>query len=409
MVVLIFSPLSLWGAPIYFPETEGDGRLLDLKSEYFSLGGELETEFLVPEGDLDSQFAQGDQSVFHTNQERSTFRLDKLTFIPEFHYKDQVKFYAELEAYTDRSETEKTIFREAHISFFFPYHLFLKLGLDDRLISPEFMAQNGAVGENKRLTDVYPINGISFWEDEDLGLTAGGDHPIGTQSIMYWRASLTNGLNLAHDELTRNQIYPIVHDDRDISNINIDVSNNKEWMWGLGWKHHFSDVFSLNAFGFLMEGKLAQRDVTFLKDVIRGYGSTDRDNHFWGVNLELIWRRFNLFSQYMKAKDGELERVGSYIQPSLIFSTEKRKFFNAIRFLYRFNFLNTHVDGIEKRYLITPFLWDRETHTVAMNFQIYPFLLLKNEFHLNFERPKKNSYARRVSNNEFLSQLELRF
>ena len=401
-------PGTLFSAPIFFPEAELDAPFLSFKGGLVSLGAEMEAEFLEPKGDDDIPFTNGDESVFHTNQSVAKFRLDKVTLIPQLNINDKIRFYAEIEAYANRADAETTIFREAALSFFLPHDLFIQMGLDDRFISPEFMADNGAVGENKRLTESYPINGTAFWEDEDLGLTVGGNHAFdGEKTRLFWRLSFTNGLNLDHDEITRNRIFPILADDRDANIINLDVSDKKELGSGIGVKRTFSDAYNVGLFGFFYYSRLSGQDVDFLIHVIPGYSHRKHMNYFAGANAEFNASKFNLFSQYIYAMDGKVRRDGFYVQPSVLFETDKRKYVNAFRLLYRFNYLDVDAEGVSRNLSTSPFTWDRRTHTAAFNIQIHKLLTFRNEFHWNLE--KTGGSPKRIKNDEFLSQIELRF
>ncbi len=400
MYLLLLAPTVLFAEPIYFPTEEKNAGMLGLEAHFFSLGAQLDTGLLSPQGDNALAFTNGNQAVSHTNEKRTKFQIDKLAFIPQVNIDNKIKLYAELEARTQRNQLDNTFLRKGTLSFFLPWHFFVKVGVDDRFISPEFMAANDALGGNKKLTAVYPINGTAFWKDEDLGITAGGDHSLGREdTFLYWKASLTNGLSLDHDEITRNQIYPILQDDRDAQNLNFDLTDNKELGIGLGLKHAFSNVVTANTFGFFFDSRLATRDVAFLTDVITGYGSKDDTRQRSGVNGELTVSNFNLFAQYVHAKDGSVKRDGLYIQPSFLLS--------KIRFLYRFNVLDVRVKGLRNNISTSPFTWDRKTHSFAMNIQIHKYVLFRNEYHLNQE--KTGASDTKVSNNEFLSQLELRF
>ena len=409
LLALFLIPRVLFAEPIYFPTEEKTVGMLGLESTFLSLGAELDTGFLSSQGDNHLAFTNGNQGVTHTNEEKSKFQINKLTLIPQANVDNKIKLYAELEARTQRNQLDTTFFRKGYLSFFIPWHFFVKVGVDDRFISPEFMATNDALGDNKKLTEVYPINGTAFWKDEDLGITVGGDHPLGVEdTFLYWRASLTNGLSLDHDEITRNQIYPILQDDRDAQNLNFDLTDNKELGVGLGLKHAFSSVVSANTFGFFFDSNLATRDISFLRDVITGYLYSSNTRQRSGVNGELNIKNFNLFTQYVHAKDGKVNRDGFYIQPSfLVFLSQDRKFFNNVRFLYRFNMLDVKVTGLGDNISTSPFTWDRITHSFAVNLQIHKYVLFRNEFHLN--REITGAADSQVKNNEFLSQLELRF
>ena len=398
---------SAVAVPIYFPETESKSGMLQLKSNWFSFGAEFEGELLVPQGDNDLSF-DSSEGVSHDNRDMTKFRVDKLTLIPQIFIKDILSFYGEIQAYTDRNTADTTVLREAHLTLQLPWNLFLKFGIEDRLLSPEFSALNEAEGANKRLTEAYPINGTAFWEDEDLGFIFGGDHPIQSNLLLFWKASVTNGLSVDDEEITRNQIYPILHDDRHVQSLNVDLTAQKELGLGLGIRHHVSENFQWSFFGFGFANKLQVRDITFLQAVITGYTSASDTNNMGGANVDIGLFGFNLFSQYVYARDGQISRDGFYVQPSYYhsFGTERR-FLSGARLLYRYNWLDVRTRSLADNIAGSPFTWDRETHTAALNIHIHQYVTLRNEFHLNLEQTGGN--PGRVSNNEFLTQLEIRF
>ena len=126
------------------------------------------------------------------------------------------------------------------------------------------------------------------------------------------------------------------------------------------------------------------------------------------VNNEMNVSDFNLFTQYIYAVDGAVKRDGFYIQPSYVIGLNSESaFFNSIRLLYRFNTLDVRANDVSDNLPTSPFTWDRQTHSVAVNLQIHSYVLFRNEYHFNLEATGAD--RNKVSNNEFLSQLEVRF
>lgn len=404
---IVVCPEVSFSQPIYFPETKKEEGFLQLKSEWFTFGAEFESEFLAHRGDDDFAFKNGNQGISHANRHKDRFSINKLTLIPQFNFKDKIHFYSELEAFVNRSEIDDTFFREAHVTVFPIPQLFVKAGLDDRFISPEFSAENDAIGDDKRLTEVFPINGTAFWKDEDVGITIGGNHPYKEKTTFYWRGSYTNGLNLHHDEITRNHIYPILHDDRDASNINIDLNGDREYGAGIGVRHLLKEDLRFNIFGFFYyNDDLASTDREFLRDVIRGYSHAKNRHHLAGCNLSFKFPYVDLFSQFIRARNGTILRHGFYAEPSFYLTTAQREFLNGMRLLYRFNYLD--IDAKESVNISSnPLLWNRLTHSFGFNIQIHKYVLLRNEFHWNKEDTEGSPAE--VVNNEFLSQIEVKF
>jgi len=397
----VLAPVMALAAPqgIMFVET-GDLKL--------SFGIEFEMEFLHPEGDDDGAFTVGAIRAVHTNQDFDRFSIDKLSIMPRIDYRDRLHFFGELEGHTTkRGEADTTIVREAHLTFDITEHFFIKAGLDERFISPEFMSNIDVFAGNKRLTEVYPINGIAFWKDEDLGLTLGGHHPFSDEIKMWWRLSMTNGLALDHEEITRNKIFPILADDRDIQNVNFDANDNMEIGAGLGLTHDLTKDMRLNLLAFYYTGRLSARDVDLLNAGIQGYASREHKNWMAGGNVDFTVGDFNVFAQFINARDGHVLRDGYYIQPSLLHRFADSSWFDGIRFVYRYNVLDVNARGADKNLFASPFTWDRYTHTAGVNVLINKNVTWRNEYHANVENT--GGGPNKVHNDEFLSQLEIVF
>lgn len=401
------TPKETARVPIYFPKAEKGEGLLQLEFGWLTLGAEFEGEFAAIQGDEFFPFANDRQGISHNDRQEDRFSINKLTLISQFDFKDKIQFYSEFEALVNRTETESAFFREAHVTFFPTSKFFIKAGLDDRFISPEFTAENDATGDDKRLTEIFPINGTAFWKDEDVGLIVGGNHPFREKTTVYWRGSLTNGLNLRFDEITRNQIYPILHDDRDISTINIDFNHDKEYGAGIGIRHLLRDDLRFNLFGFHYGGHLRESDRAFLRDVVPNYASTNKTHTITGFNFSFHFSSFDFFSQYIRARNSSISRDGFYVEPSFYLTTGREELFKGVRFLYRWNTLDVEEKGFQPNPSLSPFLWDRVTHSFGLNIQIHPYVLFRNEYHWN--REDTGDDPEEVYNNEFLSQLEVKF
>ena len=368
------------------------------KGAWFSLGGELEVEGVDSQNDSD--LVTNTASTTNSDNSVSRFQVDRLMLKPKITLplKD-IYVEGELEFFGNNTGT---LLKEAYVVIELPKHLFFKVGLDDRFfMNPE-----------DRGTEIYPLNGTAFWRDEDVGFTFGGDHPVRQgRGLWYWRTSLTNGLVLREQGVGKNDVYFMLHDNRQINDL---TKNDKEYGGGLGYKYLGEKVtWDFMAFGFWskLRNNVAVTDtvtdIDFLKEVITGYTSNSTANWFWGQNFSFDWRKFSFFSQYIFSQDGKIERHGFYIQPALKFMTQARDYLNGLEFLYRFNVLNVKEPGLADNISTSSFTWDRQTHSVAFNIHIAEGALLRNEFHLNLE--ETGGSPKDVDNNEFLAQLEIRF
>ncbi|MBI2646154.1 MAG: hypothetical protein HYW85_03860, partial [Deltaproteobacteria bacterium] len=158
--------------------------------------------------------------------------------------------------------------------------------------------------------------------------------------------------------------------------------------------------------GFGSYSKLSADEVQFLQDVFSG--TQPRDNWLLGANFNVAFpvrkHDFNLFVQELYSRDGNMKRNGLYVQPSFTFKKEAKESLSAFEFLYRWNWLKVEPSGSVDDIANRPMSWDRVTHTIALNIDIFKGLKLRNEAHLNGENKVSE-----VKNNEVLSQLEFRF
>jgi hypothetical protein len=369
---------------------EGKNFISSAQGILFSLGGELEVEAI--DSTNDANLITNTDTTTNDDNSVSRFSVDRLMLKPKITLPSK-KVYIEGELEFFGTSTG-TLLKEAYAVIDLSKNIFLKIGLDDRFImNPE-----------DRGTEIYPINGTAFWRDEDIGFTFGGEHPAEDEKGLWsWRASITNGLALREQAVGKNDVYFIIHDQRQTNDI---TDNTKEYGLGLGYTSLKSKAkWGFFAFGFwshLREGVSlinTATDVDFLQEVIPAYTSTNRQNWFVGSNFSFTRKRLSLFSQYIFSKDGEVKRNGFYIQPTFSFK--------SFDFLYRYNFLDVNTKDLTDNTANSSFTWDRQTHSLAVNIPFSKGVLWRNEYHFNLE--ETGSSIKRVDNNEALSQLEIRF
>ena len=114
----------------------------------------------------------------------------------------------------------------------------------------------------------------------------------------------------------------------------------------------------------------------------------------------------SFFSQYIYSQDGDVTRQGAYVQPSLKIPTSW-SFLSAFEFLYRYNWLDVKAENLADNISTSSFTWDRETHSAAVNIEIYKGATWRNEYHFNMETTGGSPAS--IDNDEFISQLEINF
>ncbi|MEE8185483.1 MAG: hypothetical protein V3T96_03670 [Thermodesulfobacteriota bacterium] len=350
-------------------EEKTGGGLLSLRNGKVKIGGELELEFIKSENNSSSG-----------NNPHARFSIDKVVLSPQVYFTDSITFRADIEAEPSEIKVD-----EAWIEFKdLPYHTFVKVGLEDIFIKPH------------RKTEDYPINGYAFFQDEDLGIFAGGDY-----EKWYWRASITNGRRLANRRIQEDNVYPIIHEDDD----NIEQNHNKEIGIGVGLRHHFKEGHEIDLLPFYYKGELsgsvANYDISLLKQITTYGSSNDDTKERYGINVEYILKDFTFFAQYIKATDGTMKRTGWYLQPSYKVRIKDRKTFNAVEFVFRYDDYDVDLtrDPSDSR------TWDRQKVVLAAITDVAKNLKIKTEYYFNEESTGGGD----VDNNELLVQFEAKF
>ncbi len=343
--------------------------LLSLRGADVKIGGELELEFIDSENDQNQIQAKKNPS--------SRFALDKIVITPQVHLDTGILFRADIEFNPDSNVK----LDEAWIKIpDFPFNTWLKIGLEDVFSKPH------------RKTESYPLLGHAFWQDEDLGLFAGGEY-----DGFYWRFSLTNGRRLKDRRASEDNVFPITTDDDD----NVEQNGNKQIGVGLGIDYTIKEGHQIDILPFYYASDLSVADIAYLNG-ISNYpaGSTDNDQVRYGLNLDYALRDFYFFGQYMKGKDGAMDRDGWYVQPSykVHFGYPRLQ---SVELLVRYEEYNVDLvkDTADSR------TWDRSTTVFALLSEVVKGFKVKAEYDLNEE--KNNGPD--VENNELVVQLEIKF
>jgi hypothetical protein len=342
--------------------------LLSLRGAEVQIGGELELEYIDSEDDQNQ--VQANKNPF------PRFALDKIVITPQVHLDTGIRFKADIEFNSSKMKID-----EAWIKIpGFPLNTWLKIGLEDIFSKPH------------RKTESYPLLGHAFWQDEDLGLFAGGEY-----DRFYWRLSLTNGRRLKDRKASENNVFPITTDDDD----NVEENSNKQIGFGLGIDYKIKEGHQIDILPFYYTSDLSVADITYLNG-ISGYPavSADNDQVRYGLNLDYALRDFSFFGQYMKAKDGAMDRDGWYVQPSykVHFGYPRLK---SVEFLVRYEEYNVDLvnDPTDSR------TWDRTTTVVALLSEVVKGFKIKAEYDMNEEKTNGPD----VDNNELVVQLEVKF
>lgn len=352
------------------PAKGEDTGFMSPKNWHFDFGGELEFEFVQTEDE--------DGALGRTDEPDPHFQIDQLYLYPKIKYKDYALFSADI----DITGTDAFI-EEAWARFFaLPYNTWVEVGLND-----QFIANIDRKSEAEILIET------AFYRDDDMGVTIGGE-PL---DWLYWKASATNGLELATKEPSEDNSFQIIHDNRNPSNANDQLM----FAAGVGFKPDLGRYGKIDILPYYYNGSLSNDDVAFLQ-AIPGYGtSTDDDKTRYGFNVRYDIAKFTLIGQLLEASDGTLDRTGWFAQPSYLIPVAGRNWFNAYELFYRYNNLEVDLPNVVSNSLT----WDREQHVFALLVDIFQNTKLKLEYYVNEE----DTGGPDVDNNEFMTQVEVKW
>jgi len=325
------------------------------------IGGELEFDFVDTENDPTA------------GEPDPHFVVDQLFLRPKVKFNENVTLFSDIDIKPNAAKMEKVWGKISGL----PFHSWVEAGLNSI-----FIAKMNRKTENRILTE------MALYRREDVGITFGGE----PTEQFYWKASLTNGLKLGAISPSEDIATSSVQLLSDVRN---PVNAPKRLMAGLGagLKLRHGRSATLDMLPFYYTGKLSGEDITFLQKV-SGYGTAADDNKIrYGLNAQYDLGEFALMGQFIKAKDGVIDRVGWFIQPSMRVSD--------FEFVYRYNDLNVDLaksfgDGKT---------WDREQQVFAVITDLYPGVKIKTEYVVNVE----DTGGRDLDNNEFLMELEMTF
>ena len=343
-----------------------DGGFLSRKGAKFELGGELEFEFVDTERDN------------ATSEPDPHFQIDQLYLYPKVTFKDNLLLSADIAIKTGSISMEEVWAKFSGL----PLNSWIEAGVNDMFIA-----------DIDRKTESEILIETAFYRDDDMGLKIGGE-PL---DWLYWRASITNGLKLDQKGPSEDNSYKIIHDTTNSSN----ASKRSMLGVGLGLKHSLGEFGKIDVLPFFYSGKLSSADVEFLK-AIPGYGTaTDDDKIRYGFNTRYDIGNFTFIGQLLKAEDGKLDRTGWFIQPSYKVKVSAWSMFNVYELVYRYNDLDVDLANTTANTLT----WDRKQHVIGLITDIYKNVKLKTEYYINEE----DTGGEDVNNNEFMTQLEIKF
>ncbi len=339
--------------------------LLSLKKGQFEIGGELEMEFVD---------TQNDAAV---SEPEPHFQLDKFVLSPKVKIADDVTLYGEIDMNQSSTAVSEVWLKFSEL----PLQSELKFGLDDRFI------------EMDRKTESYPLAGNAFWRDEEIGVT----WSTGTKPF-YTVLTVSQGEELDTKQVGEDNSYVMLHD----NTLTSGYGGIKEVGLGVGHKSELGRIGNLNLLGFGYLDQLSDADIAYLKSNLSSYDSNKDDQWRAGINLDYRKDDFTFISQYIDAKDGDLDRSVWFVQPSYHFVLPfEWKYGRGQEILVRYGQYRLDTS----RSFGKPATWDRDELTFALITDVVKNIKVKTEYSIYGEETGDGS----VNNNELLMQLEVRF
>jgi hypothetical protein len=248
-----------------------------------------------------------------------------------------------------------------------------------------------------RKTERFPLSGNALWRDTSAGIFLGGD-----VEPFYWKASYTNGYDVATRRPTEDNSNTMLHDTNGgATGSDADFTAPGEAGFGLGIKKSSDSLGSLDILSFLYLSKLSATDQAALATNLTGYSSSKRDQYRYGGNLNYKIGSATLTGQLVQAVDGDLSRFFWLIQPAYKFKLADRKYFSATEAVFRYGSL---VQNITSN-LASASTWDREEFTLGLITDVYKNTKLYTEY--TIDRIDKGIDTK--SYGEFIAQLEMKF
>lgn len=352
------------------------------KGWQFDLYGELELEFVDTENGIG--VAEPDPH----------FQIDQLYLYPTARYKDLALFSADIAIKPTDQQTG--LLEEAWVKYYgIPFGTYAEAGLNDLFL---------ANIQRKTETEILIEN--AFYRDDALGVRVGGK-PL---AWFYWEVSATNDFQLGTRFASEDSSFPLIADRRNVGK----ASGRLNLGVNAGFNPNLGQYGKIDFMPFYYNSKLSDEDLTFLK-AIPGYDKTKTANskERYGFNLRYDYADFTVMGQYLKAKDGTLNRTGWFVQPSyVLYKNSNWQWFNSYELVYRYNDLTVdlpHIFGAsaicDKQLGIRcdSLTWDRQQHVLGLLVGLIDKTSLKFEYIINNE----NTGGPEVDNNEFLIQAEV--
>lgn len=315
-----------------------------------------------------------------TGEAEPHFQLDKVRLEPEIQITEDIRFEADLDFDGSSAEADEFYFIFENL----PFNSTMQIGKDDRFFKAD------------KMTERYPLAGNAFWKDEEIGFLLETEH-----EPFYAALSWSQGLELDFKDVGEDDtsdVYSLMQDDTRRSSFN----GVKEVSIGVGIEKDIEDLGKIDVLVWGLYNQLSAADISFLKTNLNSYSVDTHDQYRAGVNVEYEIDHFSFVSQYIDAKDGQLERYAWFVQPSYKFELPFGwKYANDHRLLFRYGKLV--VDS--PKTFDKPVSWDRKELTFAVITDITKNFRLKTEYTIDEEK----TGAGDVDNNEFVAQLEYEF
>lgn len=384
--------------------------LPSMKGEFFELHGEMELEFVSTqneEGIIDrSGNPHRPLADHHTDNKKPHFQMDKIVLMPIGHFGKHNMLKMELEWSHDGDSGTKVAFQDVYFQSNFllgenaplDMDLWVRIGRDERWMKPS------------RITESYPYLGTVIWRDDELQLVIGVD-----TEFIYWRGSFGSGFDLGTRALGEDGSFESLQDDSNFSQ----GEQKREFSTGIGVRYEEEEI-KADLLTYYINDKMNNEENsdgarTGDVQVLQGLANYDKlesgkptpNQNRLGTRLTLNALGATWMSEYVYMQDGLLKR---HVWYSLLgykhkldgFDVNGRKWLTGIMPLIRYD----NLDVIIQKSSSDSRTWDRWGMTLGLIIDVIEHVKLKTELIWNKEH---TGGGNRIDNNEFLTQLEVKF
>jgi hypothetical protein len=364
--------------------------------EMFKLKGEMELEFVQTQNEED--FPTGPETDHTTDKKKPHLKLDKVVLQPYVYFGKHNFLKLEMVYGHDGDSGGDVNLEEYYFQSNYllgenaplDMNVWFRIGRDERWMKP------------KRVTESYPILGTIAWRDDELQLVLGID-----TDYIYWRGSWGSGMDLGDRAIGEDGSFEVLQDDNNYTT----TEQKRELSTGLGFRAG-EEGLNGDLLVYYINDRMNRGEDLDVIDAFPNYhklesGAPRPNQNRVGSRLTVNAFGARVMGEYLFLQDAMLKRHAWYTMFSYKLKLDGvdingRNWLVGLTPVVRFDNLDVLVDKEET----DSRTWDRWGTTFALIIDLLKHVKLKNEFTVNKEHTGGTNMVR---NNEFLTQLEVKF